>query len=377
MPKKLTREEFIDKARAIHGDKYDYSKVVYKNSNTHVCIICPIHGEFMQKPILHLIGHGCPKCGLERRVAKRTYDTDWFVAQARLVHGDKYDYPRTEYINSQRKVIITCKIHGDFWQRPIDHLKGCGCRACAGNKKLTTQEFIENAKKVHGDRFDYTGVEYKGAHIPITIVCKDCGAIINTTPHSHVVGGGCVNCRIIEHTRTKESFIEQARKVHGDKYDYDNVEYVHGETKVEIICKKHGAFLQTPNSHLQGSGCPHCIMSYGEEKVSEILNNYNIQFISQYEIANSNLFCKNKKLFVDFFLPTSNTIIEYNGQQHYEAIDYFGGQERFERQEERDNAVRQYCKEHKIKLIEIPYTEYDNIETILKKELNIKKNVLL
>lgn len=80
---------------------------------------------------------------------------------------------------------------------------------------------------------------------------------------------------------------------------------------------------------------------------------------------------------MDFFLPTSNTIIEYNGQQHYEAIDYFGGQERFERQEERDNAVRQYCKEHKIKLIEIPYTEYDDIETILKKELNIKKHVLL
>lgn len=374
MPKKLTTEEFIRRARKTHGDKYDYSKVVYKNSGDKVCIVCPKHGDFYQRPSMHIKGNKCPKCALEERVKKRTSNKEQFVASARLIHGNKYDYSKVVYINNNTKVCITCPLHGEFLQRPADHLIGCGCRACAGNKKLTTQEFIENAKKVHGDKFDYTGVEYKGAHIPITIVCKDCGAIIKTTPHKHVVGGGCVNCRIIEHTRTKESFIEQARKVHGDKYNYDNVEYVHGETKVEIICPDHGAFLQTPNSHLQGSGCPHCLTYYGEKKVSEILNKYNVQFISQYKIANSNLFCKNKKLFVDFFIPTSNTIIEYNGQQHYEAIDYFGGQERFERQKERDNAVRMYCKEHKIKLIEIPYTEYDNIEEILTKELNIKKH---
>ena len=160
--------------------------------------------------------------------------------------------------------------------------------------------------------------------------------------------------------------------MHGDKYNYDNVEYVHGGTKVKIICPSHGTFFQTPNSHLQGAGCPHCLTSYGEKKVLEYLNKYNVQYVRQYEITNSNLFCKNKKLFVDFFIPTSNTIIEYNGQQHYEAIDYFGGKERFERQKERDNAVRMYCKEHKIRLIEIPYTEYKNIETILNKSLKIK-----
>ena len=123
--KKLSTEEWIQKAKKVHGDKYDYSKVKYYNAHTKVCIICPIHGEFWQTPASHLMGNACPKCG-----GKTKLNTDKFIHRAKEIHGDKYDYSKVEYINATTKVCIICPIHGEFWQTPAKHLSGKGCKKC-------------------------------------------------------------------------------------------------------------------------------------------------------------------------------------------------------------------------------------------------------
>ena len=119
MPKKLTQDDFINKARIIHGDKYDYSKVNYMGSENKVCIVCPKHGEFWQTPHRHLMGDKCPKCSVKSKL-----DNNSFVERARKIHGNKYDYSKVNYVDSLTPVCIICPEHGEFWQRPSAHLSG-------------------------------------------------------------------------------------------------------------------------------------------------------------------------------------------------------------------------------------------------------------
>ena len=151
---RLTTEIFIEKAKSIHGDKYDYSKVEYINCRTPVCIICKEHGEFMQVPYYHLSGNGCPKCFNEqKRGKKRQLTTDIFIDRAKKIHGDKYDYSKVNYVDSHTKVCIICPEHGEFLIAPYKHLAGHGCRMCgiksrAEKRKLTLDGFIKRAKAI-------------------------------------------------------------------------------------------------------------------------------------------------------------------------------------------------------------------------------------
>ena len=255
--KKLTTEDFIRRAKEVHGDKYDYSKVDYIDNRTKVCIICPEHGEFWQQPRNHLLGQACPKCAYKTRWESRgRITTENFIKKARKVHGDKYDYSKVEYKGTHTKVCIICQEHGEFLQTPHNHLHSQGCLACSGRKQLTTEEFIRRAKEVHGDKYDYSKVEYVNKSTKVKIICPIHGEF-EQIPDSHLHGHGChkcVNCKQL----TTEEFIHRAKEVHGDKYDYSKVEYINSHTKVKIICPIHGEFEQEPNSHLEGKGCPNC-----------------------------------------------------------------------------------------------------------------------
>ena len=189
-----------------------------------------------------------------------------FIERAKEVHGDTYDYSKVDYVNSKTKVIIVCKEHGEFTQRPSDNVMGQGCPTCANgvrnNKsKHTTEQFIEKAKEVHGDTYDYSKVDYVTAKTKVIIVCKEHGEF-EQLPYSHITGAGCLICangiRNNKSKHTTEQFIEKAKEVHGDTYDYSKVDYVNNSTKVIIICKEHGEFEQIPKHHLKGSGCPVC-----------------------------------------------------------------------------------------------------------------------
>jgi len=264
---KHSTESFIEKARAVHVDRYDYSQVDYEGAHTQVTIICPDHGPFMQSPTSHFSGKGCPKCGRLATSEVLRNTREQFITKANAIHGNRYDYSLVEYVTTAAKVTIICSEHGPFEQTPNEHLAGSGCTKCgvlasAKARTKTTEQFIASANEVHGDRYDYSLVEYLGGHEKATIICPDHGPF-EQTPNGHVQGKGCYECGIAASNdakrSTKEEFIAKARMVHGDRYDYSLVEYVTSATKVRIICPDHGLFLQIPNDHIhQRSGCPDC-----------------------------------------------------------------------------------------------------------------------
>ena len=191
--KKLTLQQFIEKAKLIHGNKYDYSKVEYINSQTKVCIICNEHGEFWQTPNNHLKSNGCPICGKIKQNKSETRTTEDFIKKSIIIHNNKYDYSKTKYNGALKKICIICPEHGEFWQVANSHLQGCGCKKCKGFEK-TNEEWIKKAKLTHGNKYDYSKVEYINAQTKVCIICPEHGEFWQL-PNNHLKGNGCPNCK--------------------------------------------------------------------------------------------------------------------------------------------------------------------------------------
>ena len=269
-------KEFIDKAIKVHGDRYDYSNVVYIKSLEKVIIICKIHGPFTQTPSKHLSKQGCISCG-----GRKKLNTEEFIIKAQKIHGDVFDYSKVEYINNQTNIVIICKTHGPFEKCPTSHLyQRSGCADCSGFKKSNTEDFITKAKEIHGDVYDYSKVEYINAHTNIVIICKKHGPF-EQTPTRHLSGSGCRTCGHDTSRQSRrlntEEFIVKAIKVHGDLYDYSKVNYINNQTNVVIICKRHGPFEQQPSNHLMKRGCVDC----GRERCGNINSSNVDEFITK------------------------------------------------------------------------------------------------
>ena len=281
MSKKLTQEEFISRAKEVHGNKYDYSKTKYTSLKDKVCIICKKHGEFWQKASHHLSGHQCSKCAAEERSKEKTKTNENFIEDAKKVHGEKYDYSKTNYKNSNSKVCIICPEHGEFWQEAGGHLQGAGCPKCgkismAEKIRKEVSSFIEEVKEVHGNKYDYSEIEYIDQVTKIKVKCNHCNNYFWIAPRGLLNGNGCPYCanlaRSIKLKHNTTIFIESAKKVHGNKYDYSKSNYIDAETEVCIICEKHGEFWQKPHTHLKGSGCPLCAKESFLDKTKTPIN---------------------------------------------------------------------------------------------------------
>ena len=305
-----TLETFLSQAKEIHGDKYDYSNVKWKNTRTKIVIICPIHGEFNQIPQNHIrLKCGCRKCG--RLIAKskiNKYDTEYFIKHAKKAHGDKYDYSVTECFNATDKVKIICPIHGEFKQDANQHLIGHGCPRC---------------------HFDKMG--------------KD-----------RAMG--------------KELFIHKAKELFGDKFNYSKVKYINGQTNVFLICPEHGDFDVTPNNHLsKKSACPTCKESKLERELASILDNQNIEYVRQKR------FKWLGKQSLDFYLPKLNLVVECQGAQHFIPVD-FGGKgdeyanEEFEKNKVNDDKKLKKCLSNNMEMIYVV-----GIEEYIKNEWHYDK----
>lgn len=279
---KLTKVEFVKRAKEVHGDKYNYSKIEYKNSKEKVCIICPKHGEFFQTANEHLRGSGCPKCAKFNRGLACRLSLEEYIKRAKEVHGDKYDYSKVEYKNSKEKVCIICSEHGEFYQSMINHSRGMGCFKCGGSAVLTTVEFIKRSKKVHGDKYDYSKVEYKNSKEKVCIICPEHGKFFQV-PSSHIQGNGCSKCSGLKKL-TVDEFIEKAKRVHGQLYDYSKVDYKNSKTHVEIFCKIHGYFSQAPGNHLLGSGCPTCGHGFSSDCKLSLLSDSDVEHLSVHQL---------------------------------------------------------------------------------------------
>jgi len=248
--KKSNTNEFINKSREIHDDKYDYTKVEYIKANQKVIIICKEHGEFLQTPNGHLDGKGCRNCSTKINSDKQRKTTSQFITDAIQIRGDIYNYSKVEYKNAGEKVIIICKEHGDFPQTPNSHLsKESGCTKCAGCYKSNTEEFIEKATLIHNDKYDYSKVEYKNAIEKVIIICKEHGDFPQR-PNGHLNGLGCYKCGHDMFIFSNNDFINKAKEIHNDKYDYSKINYIKMNEKVIITCKEHSDFEQTPSNHI-------------------------------------------------------------------------------------------------------------------------------
>lgn len=257
MKQNLAKETFIEKAKKVHGDKYDYSKVQIINSKSKVVIICKKHGEFLQEANSHLQGRGCPYC------SGKKFSFQDYLEKANKVWNNKYDYSKFEWKGVGSKVCIICPEHGEFWQLPNNHLKGeCGCLECRGKSKdfkpiQCLDDVITQAKQKFGDKFDFSESVWGGSRNHLKIICPEHGEF-STYPRQFLLNKcGCPECNS-GRKYTTEEYIKAAKKFHQDwDYDYSKVVYKKSTEPVEIICKKHGSFFPIASNFLSG-GC-NCI----------------------------------------------------------------------------------------------------------------------
>lgn len=199
--RRISLESFVDRSNAIHGNKYIYSLVELDGNAIKVKILCPEHGIFEQSPANHLSGRGCAKCvdiGSWNR-----FNAEQFISDARAIHGDRYDYSQVIYQNNSTPVEIICAEHGSFFQVPVTHIfNKAGCPACGINQRAalrtrTTEQFISDARAIHGDRYDYSQVIYTGINETVDIICPIHGKYTQAA-HGHLAGHGCGTCRLID-----------------------------------------------------------------------------------------------------------------------------------------------------------------------------------
>jgi very-short-patch-repair endonuclease len=302
--------------------------------------------------------------------AKKT--TAQFIEDAVKVHGERYDYSLVEYVNNKAKVKIICKEHGVFEQVPNNHLSGVNCPRCAGSGTHNVQSFVEKAKAVHGDMYDYTQsaiVNDNTRYKKVIVTCKKHGSFIQSLSN-HLSGAGCINC-YRENKPLKLStmaYISRAKEKHGNRYDYSLTEYRGRKHKVKIICPTHGVFKQGVSNHLR-HGCPKCSASGGEVRVSDYLKKMDILFESEKRFEK----CRDKNpLPFDFYIADCNLLIEYDGRQHFESMEFFGGEKGLKSAQKRDAIKTKFAERHNIRLLRIPYTEYDRIEEILSEALKLE-----
>ena len=302
---KVTTESIIQRFINKRGDEYDYSHVIYKNMHTKVAIGCKIHGIFYQTPHNHLKGQGCPECSKKKVADGRRMSKEEFIRRAKEKHGNKYDYSKVEYVNTRTKVCIICPIHGEFWQTPDEHLR-YGCKQCS--VEYIAQKRIENSSK---------------------------------------------------------NFEKRAGEIHKYKYTYEKDTYKGIDNLITAYCPIHGKFTQIAHYHLSGYGCPKCGIrkSENEDKIYDFITSLGIKA----EKHNRTIIKPNE---IDIFLPEKKIGIEYDG------LIWHSEKYKINSQYHLDKTNK--CKEQGVRLIHIfedEFLEKENIVmSMISNILGVTKN---
>ncbi len=372
MGRKLTTEEFVDRSRRVHGDKFDYSRVEYLRSHRHVCIICKTHGEFWQNPSSHMKGHGCNACSTEVAAEKIVLSTDEFIERAIAVHGERYNYDSAVYRGVKHPVEIECKLHGVFSQVASTHLAGSGCRSCAlfsakEKRSLSFADFVSRSTSAHGGKYIYH--ESTGFHSKekVRITCPIHGEF-SQQADNHMRGRGCSECANSVKSEKKMidpgDFFSRCNDVHIGRYAYDCSSYTGTLENIDIRCPVHGIFTQNAGHHLRGVGCPRCSnQSTGEREIARCLQSLGVEFECQAKFAGL------KRCRYDFFIRSRSLLIEYDGVQHFSPVDRFGGEERLRSVKRSDERKNRWAWENGYMLMRIPYWMKDRIPELLHRQL--------
>ncbi|MFW6225878.1 MAG: hypothetical protein ACOC3V_02865 [bacterium] len=350
------------------------------------------------------------------------------------LYNHKYDYSKSNYINNRTKICIICPIHGDFYSTTYNHLRGTECPSCKPNLNMDNNSFINKSKKIHGNKYDYSLIDYKNNKTKVKIICIKHNHIFQQRPNDHLLGQGCILCKKDKLSSlkkyTKKIFLNKSKEIHGDKYDYSLVKYNGIDNKVNLICPEHGEFKQSPKNHMNGQGCTKCknnkrLLNHDFINKSKLLhsNKYDYSLVEyKNNKTNIKIICpehgefkqkpiihitgsgcpkcnqskgekmimkflnKSKILYVyqkkfenckfknvlkfDFYLPEYNTCIEYDGQQHFKINKFFGGEKEFKKTKIRDEIKNNFCEKNNISILRIPFDEFNNIDNIL--ETNLK-----
>lgn len=312
-------ERFIEKFKCIHGDTYDYSITRYNGNNKLVKILCRKCGVFEINPSNHLKGMGCVACTRERKCQELQKT---FITKANEIHDNRYSYENVRYVKNNSKVTITCPVHGNFQQTPNSHLNGNGCSKCskqrlADSLRSNTKKFIQDSKRIHGNRYFYDLVDYIGSTDKVIITCPIHGNF-EQIPKGHLQGQGCKKCadqRSADLKRkTFEEFVRASTEIHDHRYSYHLVDYKRCHDKVVIVCAKHGEFKMTPKDHLRGHGCKAC--GSGISPASQ-------QWLDSLGVNEREYRIPNTKYIVDGYDPSTNTVYEFMGVYWHGHPDYF------------------------------------------------------
>ena len=383
-----TTEQFIKKAKCMNKHKdekgnhrYSYDKTVFKKANEKVIIFCKTcSNNFFVSPIMFIRkGRGCQKCTMIQKVTNQ----EQFMQKVlnmdvhKTKSGEhKYDYTNAIFTHSRGLVIIFCKCCSkNFNIMAYYHLRGRGCFDC-GHKQVTTKTFIEKSMKIlkHKDsegnhNYLYDKVVFKSWNDKVTIFCKGCNKYIQNSPRGHLKGRGCFDC-FGPGKKNLAYFIKKSISVHLDengnyKYGYDKAIYVDAQTNVTLTCLKCDTdFECNPIKHYNGSGCPVCILSKGEEAILRYLNKNHIPYERQKRFSN----CKDKKTLPFDFEIAGKYLIEFDGEQHFKDVNFFPG---FESRKKRDEIKDIWCNNNQKYLLRISYRQMRKIKIIMDKFLEV------
>jgi len=365
---RMTTESFIEKAKAIHGDKYDYSSVNYVGSQVKVDIICPLHGVFQQAPDSHLQNHGCSKCDTDRKKAS-IFSVDEIIARFKEVHGDTYDYSLvTKYVGASNPIDVICKEHGVFTTSYVKHFHHQnGCSNCNGGVLLSEDVVIERFESVHADSYDYSKFVYVDAHTKGIIICPTHGEFSQTYVDHYSAAHGCPGCAGVVKL-TNEEFISRASLLHNDEYDYSKTNYITASEKVIVTCKKHGDFEVFASNHThKQSGCPKC---------SNQISKAQVEIYDFVKSLDDSAILEDRKtyngLYLDILVPSRNLVIEYNGC-YWHAINNFRTT-RFNKTQHLYEKMK-LLQSYGLRVINIYEDEWENsrpqIEQIIKNALGV------
>jgi hypothetical protein len=306
----MTTAEFIRRAKAVHGERFDYGAAAYRGFTAPLTLGCRLHGTFSTTPKSHLHSKagGCRPC-IERALRPDTLQRqqDAFLRKARLVHGNRYEYGPGVSEDGRCWVTVVCAKHGPFLLRRAKHLRGHGCRQCSHarlsqERRLSVWELIDRIAAAQG------------------------------------LG----------------------------RYDYNLRGYVNLHSRLAVRCHKHGWFVQMASAHIKGHGCAKCCSSRGERRIRRVLRQLGHDFVEQARFPE----CRDRRpLPFDFYLPHIRTLIEYDGKQHYRKSELWGGHHQLERTQRHDAIRNQFATEHGYRLLRIPYWQFDQIEEILRRDL--------
>lgn len=355
-----THEEFVSLLKS----KTDKIEVlgVYEKSHVKIQVKCLVCGHiWYASPSNLLKGHGCPLCA--KKSITKTHEE--FVSQMHNINP-KIDIIGN-YIKDNVKIDVKCNVCGHEWKpKPSNLIQGFGCPKCYEKSRLNTHDdFLLRMKSINKD-ISIIG-KYTGANNKILCRCNICSHEWSPKANALLSGHGCPECFHNSRRKSHNDFVNQLNEINPDITIIG--EYKNNKTKIKCKCDKCGYVWETaPTQLLSGRGCRKCATSKGEKKIMLYLKENNIDYFHQHTFDD----CKDIKLLpFDFYIPENNTVIEYDGEQHFRPVDYFGGIEKYQIGKRHDEIKNQYCNDNNINLIRIPYTDFNNISYILDNKLSI------